>query len=268
MFRQLGEEGLLANDIFIDKRVQMEEKLAEGRYFCMLYQQTDLAEQQRELYEKDPNSAYIAVDGPRNAAGDPHTLPGTSINGWTVTLISKNCKYPDKAIKLMSFLMSEEGQKLTAFGIEGEHYNISSDGRAEFTEEVKKLMREDYPAYVKQVGADNCYWMLQNNRMQSEWKPLDEPALRQMEEWTYPYTCYTGQYDPYFVVGSEADKANNNISAIHAEMLPKLLLAPSEQAFNELWDEYISRRENAGLAFVLEERTEQMNQAKAKLGLS
>lgn len=45
MFRQLGEEGLLANDIFIDKRVQMEEKLSEGRYFCMIYQRTDLVEQ-------------------------------------------------------------------------------------------------------------------------------------------------------------------------------------------------------------------------------
>ena len=29
------------NDIFIDKRAQMEEKIAEGRYFCMLYQRTE-----------------------------------------------------------------------------------------------------------------------------------------------------------------------------------------------------------------------------------
>lgn len=151
MFRQLGEEGLLANDIFIDKRAQMEEKLAEGRYFCMLYQRTDLAEQQRALYEKNPGGAYIAIDGPRNANGDPHTLPGTSINGWTVTLISKNCAHPDKAIQLMSFLMGEEGQKLIALGIEGEHYQMVN-GRAELTEEVKRLMREDYPAYVAQVG--------------------------------------------------------------------------------------------------------------------
>lgn len=51
-------------------------------------------------------------------------------------------------------------------------------------------------------------------------------------------------------------------------MLPKLLLAPNEKAFNELWEQYISRRENAGLALVLDERTQQMNRAKAKLGLS
>lgn len=44
MFRQLGEDGLLRSDISIGKRTQMEEKIAQGRYFCMLYQYTDMAE--------------------------------------------------------------------------------------------------------------------------------------------------------------------------------------------------------------------------------
>lgn len=266
MFRQLGEEGLLANDIFIDKRVQMEEKLSQGRYFCMLYQRTDLAEQQRSLYEKDPGSAYIAIDGPRNADGDPHTLPGTSINGWTVTLISRNCRYPDRAIRLLSFLMGEEGQKLVLLGIEGEHYHMVN-GRAELTEEVKRLMREDYPAYVSRVGANDSYWMLQDNRMQAAWKPLDDPALLQMEEWTYPYTCYTGQYDIFYVSGSQEDAADRRIAAIHGEMLPQLLLAPSQEAFEELWEQYVSRREEAGLSLLLEEGTRQMNEAKTRLNL-
>ena len=32
-FRELGEEGLLANDIFVDTRIQMEEKLAKRSVF-------------------------------------------------------------------------------------------------------------------------------------------------------------------------------------------------------------------------------------------
>lgn len=267
MFRQLGEEGLLANDIFIDKRAQMEEKLAGGRYFCMLYQRTDLAEQQRTLYEKDPEGIYIAVDGPRNASGAPHTLPGTGINGWTVTLISKNCEHPDKAIRLMSFLMGEEGQKLIALGVEGEHYRMVN-GRAELTAEADRLMREDYPAYVAQVGADDSYWMLQDNRLQAKWKPLGDPALLQMEEWTYPYTCYTAQYDTFFPSGSAAEAAYQQVAAVHGEMLPQLLLASSEEKFETLWAQYVSRREEAGLSLVLTESTRQMNASKAKLGLS
>lgn len=173
----------------------------------MLYQRTDLADVQRLRYSQDPDSVYIAVDGPRNSSGDPYTLPGTSLNGWTVTLISKNCRRPDLAIQLMSFLTGEEGQKLIALGVEGEHYTMEN-GRAVLTEETARLLREDNAAYVAQVGANDTYWMLQDNLMQSKWKPLDEPVIRQMEEWTFPYTVYTGQYDISFTPGSEAAAAD------------------------------------------------------------
>ena len=266
MFRQLGEEGLLATDIFIDKRVQMEEKAAQGRYFCMLYQRTDIADIQRLRYSQDPNSVYIAVDGPRNSNGDPYTLPGTGLNGWTVTLVSKNCQHPDLAIRLMSFMMGEEGQKLIALGVEGEHYTMV-DGRAVLTEETARLLNEDNAAYIAQVGANDSYWMLQDNLMQSRWKPLDEPVIRQMEEWTFPYTVYTGQYDTSFTPGSEAAAAYERITALHGEMLPRLLLASSEEEFETLWELYVYVRETNGLELVLEESTRQMEAAKARLGL-
>lgn len=103
VFRQLNEEGYLHPDIFLDKRVQMDEKVSTGQYFCMLYQRTDIFDQQKVLYAKYPERIYIAVDGPRNSNSDDHTLPCAGIAGWTQTLISKNCKYPDKAIKLMTY---------------------------------------------------------------------------------------------------------------------------------------------------------------------
>ena len=143
-----------------------------------------------------------------------------------------------------------------------------TDGRAELTEETETLMHSDYPAYVAQIGADNSYWMLQDNRMQAKWKPLDDPALRQMEEWTYPYTCYTGQYNTMFIPDSKAEAANQRIYAIHGEMLPKLLLAEDEETFEALWLQYVKERKEAGIETVLEESTRQMREAKAKLGLS
>ncbi len=265
MFRRLGEEGYLKSDIFLDKRAQMEEKLLEGRYFCMLYQRTDLAEQQLYRCSQDPGSVYIAVDGPRNAAGDPHELPSSGLNGWTVTLISKNCKNPGKAISLMTYLMSREGQMLTSLGVEGENYTMEN-GKAVLTPETARLMREDYAAYVSQVGADNSYWMLQDNRMMDQWAPEPEPVLRQMRDWARPYTVFTGQYDHNFVTGSPADIAYQKLMAIHGRMLPQLLLAPTEEAFDELWDQYVQARKDCGLELVIAEHTRQMEQAKRKLG--
>ena len=128
-FRKLGEEGYLSSDIFVDQRTQMNEKVAEGRYFCMLYQRTDIADQESTLYEKNPDSIYIAVDGPKNSKGDDYVLPTNTINGWTLTLISKNCKHPDRAIAFLDYMMSEEGQKRISLGGEGEMYGWV-DGKA------------------------------------------------------------------------------------------------------------------------------------------
>ena len=61
---------------------------------------------QNTLYAADPNSIYIAVDGPKNSKGEAHKLGGGGIAGWTVTLISKNCKDPARAIQFLSYLIS------------------------------------------------------------------------------------------------------------------------------------------------------------------
>lgn len=49
-------------------------------------------------------------------------------SGWQGVFISKKNKNPEASIKLMQFLMSEEGQRLALWGIEGEDYNMSEDG--------------------------------------------------------------------------------------------------------------------------------------------
>ena len=50
-------------------------------------------------------------------------------------------------------------------------------------------------------------------------------------------------------------------------MLPRLLLAPTEEEFERLWEEYIARRKESGLDMVLQESTRQMQAAKEKLGM-
>ncbi len=35
----------------------------------MLYQRTDMATQQKIVYENDPEKIYIAIDGPKNSKG-------------------------------------------------------------------------------------------------------------------------------------------------------------------------------------------------------
>ena len=266
VFRQLGEEGYLANDIFVDTRTQMEEKLSEGRYFCMLYQYTDMLSQQKALYAKNPDSIYLAVDGPKNAAGDEPKIPTTSMNGWTVTLISKNCQHPERAIAFLDYLMSERGQMLTYLGVEGETYDMV-EGKPVLKQEVKELLDTDRVTYDRIYGADDAYWMLQDNVMQLAWKQESSPAVAQLEDWARQYVVYNGQYDITLPAGSKEAEADDKITKLWSETLPRLLLAPSEEEFDAILEEFTEKREALGFSEVMEKKTEYMQIAKERLGI-
>lgn len=265
-FRKLGEEGYLSSDIFVDQRTQMNEKVAEGRYFCMLYQRTDIADQESTLYEKNPDSIYIAVDGPKNSKGDDYVLPTNAINGWTLTLISKNCKHPDRAIAFLDYMMSEEGQKMISLGVEGEMYGWV-DGKAVLKDEVKKLLTTDRKKYDEVYGADDAYWMLQNNVMQLDWMPEKQYPLNQMEEWTYPYTRYLGEYEVTKQDDSEMSRINSRIDKLWGKTLPRLLLAKSDEEFDQLFETFVEERETLGYSQLVKEHQKTMEENKKRLGM-
>lgn len=79
--------------------------------------------------------------------------PTTTINGWTVTLISKNCKHPERAVAFLDYLMSEHGQLLTYLGVEGVTYDIK-DGKPVLRDNIKQILDTDRAAYDREYGAD------------------------------------------------------------------------------------------------------------------
>ncbi len=267
-FRRLGSEGLLKDEIFLDTRTQMSEKINNGQYFCMIYQYTDMADQEKALHVKNPDSIYIAVDGPKNLSGDDYMLPGTSVNGWTVTMISKNCKNPAKAISLMTYLMSEEGQKMTWLGVEGKTWELNKDGVPEMKDEIKKILYTDRELFDKKYGADSCYWMLQNDAMSSQWiKDDEENPVTQLKQWTYPYTVYVGQYTIAFDADSKEGKIKNKVEAMWGDTLPKLLLAKNDKEFDRIYNEFMKKRYEEGYSKVLDAQTEKIKENEERLGL-
>ena len=267
LLRKLNEEGYLPADIFVDQRTQISEKVADGRYFCLIYQRTDLADQQKLLYAENPDSIYMAVDGPRNSRGDAPRLSTAGITGWTVTMISKNCKDPERAIRFMEYLMSEHGQKLVSIGVEGETYDIV-DGEVVIKDDVWEILNSDRQKYDELYGADDTYWMLQNNVMQMKWMPKLEEPLKQLAEWTYPYSCYQGQYEVMLVESSEIGEAYSKVKKLWGETQRKLILCGSDEEFDEIVEDYLEKRELIGYREVYEEENRQMNLNKQKLGMN
>ncbi|WP_159888454.1 extracellular solute-binding protein [Paenibacillus puerhi] len=70
----------------------------------------------------------------------PITLTGSpdAVNKYSVaqpakvvSLITASSKHPEKALEYLDYTTSEEGQKLSLYGIEGENYNVKPNGQIE-----------------------------------------------------------------------------------------------------------------------------------------
>ncbi|AHC14189.1 extracellular solute-binding protein [Salinispira pacifica] len=266
--RQAREEGLITTDVFVDKRAQMEEKIAQGRYFSMLYQRTDFAGQQQILFENDPDSIYIAVDGPANSDMDDPRLAGQGVAGWTITLISKNVEDPARAIRFMSYMLSEEGQKDFYLGVEGVTWE-NRDGKDQLTPEALEMLQTDRGQFDKVHGAVTTYWMLMDNAMFAQWEPEPVSPGKELVEWTLPYTVSYAAYDNIAPpAGTELGIISSKIVELRGKMLPALLNAESEAEFEEIWDSWIERKEELGLEELMEYQQTKVDVNKTKLGLN
>lgn len=267
-FRKANEEGLIATDVFVDKRSQIEEKMAQGRYFSMLYPHIDALRPLTVRYKEDPNSVYIAVNGPKNAKGDEHQLEGPGISGWTVTLISKNCKNPEKAIQFLTYMISEEGQKTVYLGKKGKTWDLM-DGKEQLLPEVVKLREENRKAFDQTHGADDMHWMFMDTAMQQEkWGLPPAGPSKQPIEWTYGKVAPRFQFemiDPEKNTseGIVKDKIDLKIPSVIAG----LITAKSDKDFDKVYNDFLEYRNKVGFNKLQDYRTAKMKENKTKLGI-
>lgn len=265
-FRKANEQGLIAPDVFIDKRAQMEEKIAQGRYFAMLYQRTDMVQGQQALYDKDPNTAYMAVDGPANAKLDPPKLAGPGISGWTVSMISKNAKNAARAIAFFTYWISAEGQRDMYLGKQGETWDVQN-GKETYLPKYAKLKAENIGEFNKVVGQDPL-WMFGNSLYQQNWAPPTAPALKQMEDWTVgkavSYSAYDNLTPP---ADSDLGVAGKKISDKWGRTLPKLVLAKTDAEFDTLYQAFLKDRDSLSWKDIMDYQNKKLAENKAKLGI-
>ncbi|WP_068620887.1 extracellular solute-binding protein [Paenibacillus tuaregi] len=246
-FRKANELGLLSKDIFIDKRPQMEEKIAQGRYFAMLYQRSDFTAQLNTLYAANPEAAYIAIDGPANANLDAPKLDGPGISGWTVTLISKDVKDKARAIRFLSYLNSEEGNKDLFLGEKGVTYD-TIDGKDQFKPEALEVLNKDRSSFDKKYGASFTFWMLMNTNITTKWNPAQVEPFKQLEDWTKGKIVSGSQFELLDPLGNSTEGIiNNKIGLLRGKTLPKLLMAGSDAEFDQIWADYLAKRAEYGM---------------------
>lgn len=270
VFNEAYTLGYISQDNFADNNTIFEEKIAKGQYGSMMISgAAQLGSALGQLIATDANKQYIAVDGPDSEKYDGPTINQSGLSGWTVTYISKDCKNPSKAIQIFTYLLSEYGQYLTVFGVEGETYTFNENGKAVFTPEVQK-MRTENPDQFKKEYRMGEFWFFGHDRFAAE-KGEDQtsPAIKQIQEWS------AGKLKPQFLIentdpdnGTAEARNLMNINTTWATTLASAIQASSEAEFNTIIETYKQFLEQNKFEDIVKVRSEKIKANAEKLGIT
>lgn len=261
-------DGAISDDSFADDGTGFEEKVKSGKYAAMLLDGTPQQGGNLQIFmSANPGKEYMAVDGPQSTVGHQPTLNQSGITGWMINYITKNCKDPAKAIQIFTYLLSEEGQKLMNYGIEGVTYKSNPDGTVELLPEVKDLQLNNADKFKKDYRMGE-FMFFGHDRHKALSKDAFPESIKQMQEWG------KGKLKPHFILeninpdqGTAEARGQTAINTNWNTTLVSMIRAKDEAAFDSTLADHKAFLDKNNWSKIVEVRSEKMKANKEKLGI-
>lgn len=266
-FRQVHEDGNISDDTFTDDGDKFKEKLQTGKYGAvMIGSFVNQGIPLQTFKAANPDSEYIAVDGIQSTKGNDPTLTQAGISGWMINYIGKNCQDPAKAIQLFTYLLSDGGEMLTNFGIEGETYTKDGD-KVQWTDEARKIQQEDPEKWQLEYRMGE-FIQFGHDRFKAMNDDSYVDAVKQMQQWG------EGKLTSQFLTenigpdaGSQEARALSAIQTNWSTTLVGMLRAKDEKELDDLLAKYKTFQEENKIDDVNKVRNEKIQENKEKLAM-
>ncbi|MBO0430878.1 sugar ABC transporter substrate-binding protein [Enterococcus sp. DIV0660C] len=266
-FRQVHEDGNISDDTFTDDGDKFKEKLQTGKYGAvMIGSFVNQGIPLQTFKAANPDSEYIAVDGIQSTKGNDPTLTQAGISGWMINYIGKNCQDPAKAIQLFTYLLSDDGQMLTNFGVEGETYTKDGD-KVQWTDEARKIQQEDPEKWQLDYRMGE-FIQFGHDRFKAMNDDSYVDAVKQMQQWG------EGKLTSQFLTenigpdaGSQEARALSAIQTNWSTTLVGMLRAKDEKELDDLLAKYKTFQEENKIDDVNKVRNEKIQENKEKLAM-
>lgn len=265
---QSYRNGLISDDSFADDGTAFEEKVKSGKYATMLLDGTPQQGGNLQIFASgNEGSEYIAIDGPQSTVGNEPKLNQSGITGWMISFITNSNPDPAKSIQLFTYLLSEEGQMLMNYGIEGESYDINADGKVEFKPEIKDLQQNNADKYKKEYRFGEFMFFGHDSH-----KAISDDAfpdsIKQLQEWG------EGKLYPHFILEKinpdQGTAEARSLSAIQTQWntsLVSLIRAKDDATYNNVLEQYKMFLNDNNWEAIVNIYNEKMASNREKLGL-
>ena len=290
----ISSSNLSANTSTVGSYIQ------QGLPFACILSPQDYNAYYKEWYLDNEDKQYVPIVM-TNSAGDAPLLRDASGKGYRFTMVSTNCKRPDRVVKLLDFLYSDEGQALLWLGIEGDHYEYVVEPGGTFETEITvdgvPTKQTVTTPYGKIEWSDNMNNMLSSGTLSSKegvmsfslisdpmfpylvspngkwvfrfdqyiWYNLKAPLF----DYTYSHKKLEYPYDtsdPIKLV--EMMNLKSKLEALWVQYLPRMISAESTSAAMELYEKTLANAERHGYKKLLEWQNAAFKAYKRKEGIT
>jgi putative aldouronate transport system substrate-binding protein len=279
-YKKLNEvfkKGLINPETFTLTNEDYLQRIAQGRVLAIFDAQWNFEKQEAALvaegrYERTYVPLPITYDGYEQGYMDIPAFVGG--NGLGITI---NCKDVDRVMEYMETLLNEDLQRLMSWGIEGEDYYMTEDGRYRLTPEQKinwdnddwrnensgHPLRDRFPKIEGMFSDGNAA----TSGTQPEIRAENASASDKDFFSHYPFDMKSGFLKPveradYYPIwgysirrGTDARIAWDEVKDTASRYLPGVIMADD---FESAWAEYVARYDNINYAAYEEELNRQI----------
>lgn len=269
---RLYREGLMYDENFVDQRQQITERKAVGEIFAFVGNTADYVSAIRDVYNIDPQAQFVPVGPVRRKDGAEPILVSSGTAGWQVNLVSANTEHPDRAIRLLHYLYSEEGQMVTSFGVEGVTYTIDENGHVQWTDYFLEQREQDEDRTARIYGDGGGLWWVHNPLFARAIEPPPATVPDQLHrdiwnyfgQWVYQDLAFTNIDPPG---GTDEQAMNAEIGTYWATQVPMMIMAASPEDVERIWLEALNHIDTLGAQQVIGVINERFNANKDRLGI-
>lgn len=180
--------------------------------------------------------------------------------GWSGMFISKNCKDPEAAIRMIAYMNSKEGQHLALWGREGIEYELDENGVPQFSDEWKETNKNE-DEMIKKYNT-NFFCTTEMDEGYAYYSGADEEVVANFSKNMDKIVNYPELAIALPVSTSDMGIIRAKLKEAREAELVKLYTAPSDEVFESSYKEYMKLLEQIGVKELNQYMTEEVAEIK------
>ncbi len=277
---KLYNKKLISSSNLSSNYTVLAKNIANQNVFCTIGTPQDYRDAYITCYKNGVTYIPLVL---RNSKGEAPVLQDMRGMGWLYSMISKDCKHPDRVMKLFDYLTSDEGQLLVRYGVEGEAWDWADAEKTHIRYTQQYI--EDYKKQGTSADTGKSYGLggfliLFSYGYSERVKPIGEDATAVMKDQDIyfnnlkrPLIPYSYSYMPLMIKTNGTGKdyrtysqKANRVNRQYAKYLSELISC-TENEFDKKYSDVQKYLDGYGLQDVIAYNIVAYEEMKELLGL-